>query len=91
VGGRSGEHGGGLAAVAPGRAPTSWRWGPPRIRMAPRVRVDSGCDVLVLGLLVGARLGDSTVELTGNPTPDQQRALDALLRTPSDPDSAAPE
>jgi hypothetical protein len=47
-------------------------------------RVDSGCDVLVLGLLVGARLGDSTVELTDNPTPDQQRALDALLRTPSD-------
>lgn len=38
-----------------------------------------------------ATVGDSTVELTGNPTPGQQRALDALLGTPSDPDSAAQE
>ncbi len=34
---------------------------------------------------------DSTVELIGDPTPDQLRALDALLRTPSDPDRAAQE
>lgn len=38
-----------------------------------------------------ATVGDSTVELTGDPTPDQQRVLDALLRTPSDPDRTAQE
>lgn len=38
-----------------------------------------------------ATVGDATVELTDDPTPDQQRALDALLQTPSDPDRAAQE
>ncbi|MDQ2882066.1 MAG: hypothetical protein M3Y48_12805 [Actinomycetota bacterium] len=38
-----------------------------------------------------ATVGDRTVELTGDLTPDQLRALDALLRTPSDPDEAAQE
>lgn len=36
-------------------------------------------------------VGDATMELTGDPTPDQQRALDALLRALSDPDTAAQE
>jgi hypothetical protein len=38
-----------------------------------------------------ATVGDTTVELTGNPGPDQQRTLDTLLRPPSDPDRAAQE
>lgn len=38
-----------------------------------------------------ATVGDSVVELTGDPTPDQRRVLDALLRTASDPDRAAQE
>lgn len=38
-----------------------------------------------------ATVGDSMVELTGDPTPDQQRVLDALLRIPSAPDRAAQE